>query len=220
MNNKVEKSRYIKRVIITVSLTLLMSLTLTGCQLLKETFGKEYRMIDNAFDQLEADVMYTLEEYAKEEGFTEEDWDERRIYLDQYVAGIKVMRSQTKSWLREGLYMQEQMGTNVDTVSYVNKALIEVRLKVDEELRTISDGAITLKSTKVHRGFFGSIWYFVRNHWLITLIILGVLSNIWESVEDKVYKWLDDYNKKMSKKKVRIYGDGLGCPRICILSKI
>lgn len=182
--NKRITSKNIKKVMLTVLLMLFISVTLTGCQKVKETFGKEYRMIDNAFEQLEADLVYSFEEYAKAEGFTEQEWNERQIYVDQCIAEVRVAKNEMKNWLRDGQNLQQELGTNIDVEDYINKALIEFRIEIDEGLREKSDGAITLKSTKVKRGLVGSVWYFVRNHWLITLIILGIIGNIYEKIEE------------------------------------
>lgn len=58
--------RKVFKQILLILTPVLLILALTGCQAIKETFGKEYRLIDNAFEQLEADITLTVEEYTAE----------------------------------------------------------------------------------------------------------------------------------------------------------
>lgn len=175
-----------KRIIFTCMLVVLMSITLTGCQKLKETFGKEYRMIDNGFEQLEADISYSFEEYAEEEDLSEEECDELETYKEQLIADIRVVKSEMKNLLRSSDKLQEELEIDVTVEDYINKALVELRVGVKEILSEYPDGPITLKSTKVNRGILGSIWYFVRNNWLIIIIVYGFINYIVETIGEKL----------------------------------
>lgn len=178
----------IKRIYHILLIIFSMAFMLTGCQVLKETFGKEYCMIDDAFEQLEADVVFTLEEYAAKEGFTDEEWAEKQIYLDQTITGLHAMKAEVKNWLREGEELQGALGTNISVEDYVETVLVEIRVELSEEMKEASNGTLILQSTEVDRGFLGSIWHFIRNHWLISLMILGVINSIYEFITDKLYE--------------------------------
>lgn len=172
----------------------LLILTLTGCQAIqtvKETFGKEYRLIDDAFEQLEADIILTFEEYTTENNLTNTEQAELRTYLDQCVAKLHVSREDMKTIVRLWDESQKELGTNVAFDVYVEQYLIDARAEVEERLKEISNGTITLKSAKVERGFLGEIWHFIRNHWLLMLIALGIIGSIGEFVGEKLSEWIE-----------------------------
>lgn len=172
--------------------SVLLILTLTGCQTVKETFGKEYRQIDDAFEQLEADITLTIEEYTSEKNLTDAEQAEVKLYFNQIVAQLHVAREDMKAGVRLWDDYQKELGINVSKSAYIEQYIADARVEINQTLKEVSNGTVTLKSAKVDRGIIGTIWHFIRNHWLISLVILGVLGNIWEFVEDK----FSERNKK------------------------
>ena len=173
-----------KQVSVIAILGLLMILTLSGCQMVKETFGKEYRMIDDFFEQLEADRMFSVEEAAAEQGISSEELADKQIYLDQMVADLHVAKDDLKNGLRNVEALQKEFGTNLSVESYVEQTLTQFRISYRENLEKASGGVVTLRSTEVDRGIIGTIWHFIRNHWLISLVVFGVIGSIPEVIGD------------------------------------
>ncbi|MBD5119108.1 MAG: hypothetical protein HDT37_08365 [Clostridiales bacterium] len=167
----------------------LLILTLTGCQTIKETFGKEYRRIDDAFEQLEADLTLTVEEYTAEKNLTNAEQAEVNMYFDQIIAQLHVAKEDMKNGVRLWDDFQKELGTNMSVDAYVEQCIADARVEINNAIKEATNGTVTLKSAKVDRGPIGTIWHFIRNHWLISLIILGIIGAIWEFVEDKFSEW-------------------------------
>ncbi len=167
----------------------LLILTLTGCQAIKETFGKEYRQIDDAFEQLEADIALTVDEYIAEKNLTNAEQAEAKMYFDQIVAQLHVARDEMKNGVQLWDDFQKELGTNMSMDAYIEQCIADARVEINDAIKEATNGTVTLKSAKVDRGFIGTIWHFIRNHWLISLIILGIIGAIWEFVEDKFSEW-------------------------------
>lgn len=175
--------RKVFKQILLILTPVLLILALTGCQAIKETFGKEYRLIDNAFEQLEADITLTVEEYTAEKNLTDAEQAGVKMYLDQFIAQLHVTRDDLKNSVRFWDNFKKEYGINMSMDAYVEKAIADARVEINNAMIEATDSS--LKSAQVERGFLGTIWHFIRNHWLISLIILGIIGNIWEFVEDR-----------------------------------
>lgn len=175
--------------ILLILAPILLILTLTGCQAIKETFGKEYRRIDDAFEQLEADITLTVEEYVAEKNLTGAEQAEVKMQLDQSIARLHVARDSMKNSVRLWDDVQKEIGINMSIDAYIEQAIAEARVEINDAMIEATNGILTLKSAKVDRGFIGSIWHFIRNHWLISLIILGIIGSIGEFVENMFSEW-------------------------------
>lgn len=167
-------------VIILVSLLMLL---MTGCQAIRETFGKEYRMIDDFFEQLESDVRFTFEDFAAIRDFTEEQRSYIDTQLNVLISNLKVGKANMKLMVR---YLNENTADldNESLEAHLEQSLLEARMEMERQIKEGTNGQFVLKSTDVDRGFFGSIWHFIRNHWLIALVILGIIGTIVEKLEE------------------------------------
>lgn len=160
-------------------------LSITGCSGLSETFGKEYRMIDDFYDQLEADVNFSVNEYFSSKEMTAEQKGALDNELKQISLEIQNAKNQTKSRMAVIDEYLEEQGYSGSVSDYLKEELLsETRKQIEQELETASEGHITLKHAKVQRGLFGSIWHFIRNHWIISLIILGIIGVIYEKIQE------------------------------------
>ncbi len=176
-----------KRICIGIVSSLLLLAMLTGCSAITETFGKEYRLVDDFFDQLEADIRFSVNEYTS----AQKDYSERKneidSRLDVLAANIKIARNKMKSQIADFKKNADELGYTGSTSDYIEKGLSEARIGIEQEFKDATDGKFTLKHTELKRDLLGSIWYFVRNHWIIslivTLIILGVVGGIMEKLE-------------------------------------
>ncbi len=177
-----------KRVCIGIVYGLLLLAILTGCSAITESFGKEYRLVDDFFDQLEADIRFSVNEYTS----AQKDYSERKNEIDNkldvLMANIKITRNKMKSQIEDFKKNAVELGYTGSTSDYIEKGLLEARTGIEQEFKDATDGKFTLKHTELKRDFLGSIWHFVRNHWLITLIvtliILGVIGGIIEKLEE------------------------------------
>lgn len=181
------RRRPFKQILLILAPVLLI-LTLTGCQTIKETFGKEYRRIDDGFEQLEADITLTVEEYTAEQNLTDAEQTKVNMHLDQLIAQLHVERDNMKNSVRLWDDFQKDLGINISMDAYIEQGIADARVEINDALTEATNGALTLKSAKVNRGFVGTIWHFIRNHWLISLIILGIIGAIQEFVEEKFSK--------------------------------
>lgn len=176
-----------KRICIGIVSILLLLAILTGCSTITETFGKEYRLVDDFFDQLEADIRFSVNEYTS----AQKDYSERKNEIDNrldvLVANIKIIRNKMKSQIEDFIKNADELGYTGSTSDYIEKGLLEARIGIEQEFKEATDGKFALKHAELKRDFLGSIWHFVRNHWLITLIvtliILGVVGGIMEKLE-------------------------------------
>ena len=160
-------------------------LFMTGCSGLSETFGKEYRMIDDFYDQLEADVNFSVNEYFSNKELTAEQKEALDNELKQISLEMQNAKKQTKSRMAVIDEYLEEQGYSGSVSEYLKEELLsEARKQIEQELETATEGHITLKHAKVKRGFFGSIWHFIRNHWIISLIILGLIGAVYETVQE------------------------------------
>lgn len=157
----------------------------SGCQFIKESFGKEYRIIDDFFDQLEADMIYTIEEYCREYEIPK---DEQEEINNRLIAELNVSKEELKYAVKNFEDLKESMGVTISTEVYLEKTLLEARNEIDQVLKEGTDGKISLKKTEVKRNLPESIWHFIRNNWLICFIILCVLSSGSEYISEKISK--------------------------------
>ena len=151
---------------------------MTGCQMIQETFGKEYRMIDDFYEQLEADIVYSCNKMIDStEGKTEEEKAAKREELDILVAELHTNKEEVKALVR--IYKEEIEDTNLNVPLdvYLEETFLKARQQFKKEIEEASNNEFTLESTEVNRGFLGSIWHFIRNHWLLTLIIIGIIGH-------------------------------------------
>ena len=181
-----------KRVCIGMVYGVIFLALITGCSAITETFGKDYRLVDDFFDQLEADIRFSVNEYTS----AQKDYSERKNEIDNrldvLMANIKITRNKMKSQIEDFKKNAVELGYTGSTSDYIEKGLLEERAGIEQEFKEATDGKFTLKHTEIKRDFLGSIWHFVRNHWLIslifTLIILGVVGGIMEKLEEFKYR--------------------------------
>lgn len=164
-----------KRNIVLAIMLLTSVVVMTGCQMLQETFGLEYRMIDNYFEQLEADLVYSVEKHVEENNITLTS----NIALDTAIERLNKTKENYKDEVREFYAIKKAGVDNGTTIPELNEALINVRSQLTEELK---ECGITLETTEIKRSFWGSVWYFIRNHWVISLIIVGIIGSIPEAI--------------------------------------
>jgi hypothetical protein len=173
-----------KRVIIGIIYILLLLAILTGCSAITKTFGKEYRLVDDFYDQLEADIRFSVNEYTS----TQKDYSERKNEIDNrldvLIADIKIARNTMKLQIEDFKKNADELGFTGSISDYIEKGLLEARISIEQKFKEETDGKFTLKHAEVNRDFFGSIWHFVRNHWLITLIIFGAVCALIEKLQE------------------------------------
>ncbi len=171
-----------KKVFVGIIYILLLLAILTGCSTITQTFGKEYLLVDDFYDQLEADIRFSVNEYTS----TQKDYSERKSEIDNrldlLMADIKISRSEMKSQIEDFKKNADELGFTGSTSDYIEKVLLETRIGIEQKFKEETDGKFTLKHAKVNRDFFSSVWHFVRNHWLITLIIFGVVCALIEKL--------------------------------------
>lgn len=158
-----------KQISLMLALVLILSLLLTGCQAVSETFGKKYIKIDEFFEQMEADIIFSCQEYYNENGIQGEAASDDAVEL-----AIERLNDTKEAW-------KEDVRLYDGSMAELENAMDNVREQLTQEL---AEAGVELKSTTVERGLLGSIWHFIRKHWLISLIILGIIGNIYEKIED------------------------------------
>lgn len=159
-------------------------LLITGCSTLTETFGKEYRMVDDFWEQIEADLKFSFDEYFSEQELTAEQKEALDNGYDQLSSYAQTARAEMNLTLKGIHEYLESIGYSGSVSEYLEITLSETREDIKQELETATQGCITLKHTDVKRGFWGSIWHFIRNHWIISLIILGVICAVCEKFQE------------------------------------
>lgn len=175
----------------------MLSFSLTGCQaikevggqVIKETFGNEYILIDDIFEQLETDVLYSLESYRVENDL--EDSDEYRKIVDTYTSYFDAEKERWREDLRELESYEEATGDRYVSVAEIKENGAEMREVVSQQLE---DMGIEFKTTTVDRGLLGSICHFVRDHWFISLLIFGAIA----SIPEKLNEWKEEAKKKVN----------------------
>lgn len=172
------------KIIVGLVAILLLLFTLTGCNTINETFGKEYLIVDNFYDQLEADISYSIREYTS----TQKDYSKRKSEIENQIsllkANMKISKNEMKSNIADFKKYAEEIGYKGSVEDYIDKTLLESRIGIEKELKKATGGKLTLKHTEVKRDLLGTIWHFVRNNWIISLIILGVIGFIIEKLEE------------------------------------
>ena len=173
-------------------------LILSGCNAIRSTFGKDYRLVDDFFDQLEADMRFSIQEVFTAQGFTEAQKDSFESVIKVYEADMKIAKTDIKSMIPDLKELLEALGYGGSTSEFIEKTLAEQRLEIEQKLSEATDGQFVLRHTKVSRGFFGSIWHFIRAHWLFALIALGIIGVLWEKLED-IIDSISNNNKNSDK---------------------
>ena len=171
------------RVISVVILVIILSVTMTGCNALKATFGKEYRLVDDYYDQLEADIKYSFEVYFSKPENSNYHEDRLAIVLNELMTSCNVSRKQMKSELEGFDEYRQQLGLGGSTADYIEDILAGRRIDITRQFEEQFAG-MKLLSTTVDRGLLGSIWHWIRNHWIISLIVLCVALTLGEKVLD------------------------------------
>jgi hypothetical protein len=193
------RRKYIPALSVTA---LLLMFLLSGCNAIVETFGKEYRMIDSFFEQLEADIRYSFEKATASENLTAEQINELETQWELFFANLKIDKELMKTLVKglgETLKELEYTGSASD---YVERELLNIRAECETTFKELTGGRFTLEKTEVDRGFLGSIWHWIRNNWIIALIIIGVIGAIWDKVGDKLEDaWLAFREKRENKGK-------------------
>ena len=87
--------------------------------------------------------------------------------------------------MRELESFEKATGDTYVSIEDIERDGQELRKQV---INTFSAHNIIFKTTAVERGFFGSIWHFVREHWFLSLLILGALAYIPEKIDSMVEK--------------------------------
>ncbi|MBQ8780437.1 MAG: hypothetical protein IJZ72_01995 [Oscillospiraceae bacterium] len=191
-SNKSKWSLKRKQILCIILVIPSIVILMTGCQKIKQTFGKEYIMIDDYFEQLEADINYSFNNFYTENEI--EPTENMNISVEMMIANLKVKKEEIKAGTVYANDIIDENNVTLSTEGYVEKALLEVRLQVKEELGEVG---IELKSTELKRGLFDSIWHFVREHWIISLIIFGVISSLYELFENYIHKRIEKIEEKM-----------------------
>lgn len=174
-----KKWNFFKQIALVFVIVPSLMLTLTGCQMAKEIFGKEYRMIDEFFEQMEADIIFSCQAYYDENGISGNVSENAAVEL-----AIARFDEQKAAW-KEALRIYGS-----SDISELENAMEDSREQLRQEL---AEAGIELKSTTIERSMLGSVWHFIRNHWLITFIILGILGNIPECIENIANKRKKDH---------------------------
>lgn len=146
-------------------------LLMTGCSALIETFGKDYRMVDDFWEQIEADIDFSFNEYFSNQELSAEQKETLDNGLKQLSLYIQNEKKQMKSRIAGMDEYLEALDYGGSVSDFIEANLLETRENIKQELETTTQGHITLKHAEVKRGLWGSIWHFIRNHWLISLII-------------------------------------------------
>lgn len=156
----------------------------TGCSSLVETFGKDYRMVDDFWEQIEADIDFSFNEYFSNQELTAEQKESLDNGLKQMSLYLRNEKKQMKTRIAGMDEYLEALDYSGSVSDFIEANLLEMRENIKQELETSTQGRITLKHTEVKRGLWGSIWHFIRNHWIISLIILGIIGMIYEKVQE------------------------------------
>jgi hypothetical protein len=159
-------------------LLMLMLFAMTGCSVIEGIFGSEYILVDFYYDQLEADVLYTLNEY-KSQSNTDKIVD-FELYKTSLLNHVKAARNETKAIIPKA---KDFWYDDLALVATQLKSLMdEDRQEIEKSMNEQISDIITLKSTELNRDLLSSIWYFIRNHWFISLLIFCAVSTVFQKI--------------------------------------
>jgi len=169
-------------------------LLFSGCGALRETFGREYILVDEFFDQFEADLRSFFSDISNELEFTPEDIRDMNRMLDETVAVMNLSRDIMKSRLGTVRTFMSGMGLDGQTARYVEVWLNDMRNDMIEEMIRPVQNTIYYETgihfrfggAEIDRGFFGSIWLLIRRHWVITIILICVAFAVFEKIKEFV----------------------------------
>ncbi|MBQ8567962.1 MAG: hypothetical protein IJ446_01955 [Oscillospiraceae bacterium] len=170
------------KIILAAISVIVMTVCLTGCQSSQSSnaftnriFGKKFIMIDEFFDQLEADISYSFDKYLAEHQIDNEEFISQAY--DILKADMKASREGYKAGLQNAYDLADEYSSPAAGEAVVNaiidKMLLEERQRWSQDLQELG---ITLESTELKRGFAASAWLFFRKHWIIVTIVVFIIG--------------------------------------------